>query len=315
MGKRDIGWDLTHTGLYTIDSDHASSLSVIPAIHPDNSFISTRCGVSSSDLVTGQSVQLPDRAADIQISTTGGDVTEQTLIQTRRGPTVTEFPPVDDDVEQSPAREEEEVTETEISRDERPVIPWSGYEDPLRYEDPVMQISGAGHWFLEGWIGDHSVEFLVDSGSSVTAMSDNYQNLVCAGAPLGALQATARTLRGASGAGIEVMGCLRCSVSFLGLQTEFPIVICSLATRTDAIIGTDVLGSVLPHTLDIKKGLLFTQGGVSLQLHWKDSALSGRVFTVGHSSIPPYSEAVLHCSVRTQPPFEAVEEREQQQLP
>ena len=36
----------------------------------------------------------------------------------------------------------------------------------------VQQISGAGHWFLEGWIDDHSVEFLVDSGSSVTAMSD-----------------------------------------------------------------------------------------------------------------------------------------------
>ena len=32
---------------------------------------------------------------------------------------------------------------------------------------------------------------------------------------------------------------------------------------------------------------------------WKDSALSGRFFTVGHLSIPPYSEAVLHCSVRT----------------
>ena len=261
---------------------------------PDNSFIPTHCGVSSSDLVTGQSVQLPDRAADIQISATGGEVTEQTLIQIRRGPTITEFPPVDDDVEQSPTREEEEVTETEISRDGRPVVPSSGCEDP------VMQISRAGHWFLEGWIGDHSVEFLVDSGSSVTAMSDNfYQNLVCAGAPLGALQATARTLRGASGAGIEVMGCSRCSVSFLGLQTEFSIVICSLATGTDAIIGTDVLGSVLPHTLDIKNGLLFAQGGVSLQLHRKDSALSGRVFTVGHSSIPPYSEAVLHCSVRT----------------
>ena len=60
-----------------------------------------------------------------------------------------------------------------------------------------------------------------------------------------------------------------------------------------------MLGSVLPHTLDIKNGLLFTQGGASLQLHRRDSALSGRVFTVGHSSIPPYSEAVLHCSVRT----------------
>ena len=42
-----------------------------------------------------------------------------------------------------------------------------------------MQISGAGHWFLEGWISDHSVEFLVDSGSSVTAMSNSfYQTLI-----------------------------------------------------------------------------------------------------------------------------------------
>ena len=141
---------------------------------------------------------------------------------------------------------------------------------------------------------------MVDSGSSVTAISDVlYGNLLQAGAPVGALQVTARTLRSANGTGIEVLGCSRCSVSFLGLRTEFPIIICSLAAGTDAIIGTDVLGSVLPHTLDIKNGLLFTQGGASLQLHRRDSALSGRVFTVGHSSIPPYSEAVLHCSVRT----------------
>ena len=85
----------------------------------------------------------------------------------------------------------------------------------------------------------------------------------------------------------------------MGLQTEFPIIICNLATGTDAIIGTDVLGSVLPHTLDIKNGLLFTKGGASLQLHRRDSALSSRVFTVGHCSIPPYSKAVLHCSVLT----------------
>ena len=118
-----------------------------------------------------------------------------------------------------------------------------------------MQISGTG--FLEGWIGDHSVEFLVDSGSSVTAMSDTfYQTLVHAGAPLGTLQYTARTLRSANGTDIEVSGCSRCTVSFMGLQTEFPIIICNLAAGTDAIIGTDVLGSVLPHTLDIKKWLV-----------------------------------------------------------
>ena len=45
--------------------------------------------------------------------------------------------------------------------------------------------------------------------------------------------------------------------------------------------------------------MLFTEGGVSLQLHHRDAALLGRVFTVGHCSIPPYSEAVLHCTTRT----------------
>ena len=106
-----------------------------------------------------------------------------------------------------------------------------------------MHISGTGHWFLEGWIGDHSVDFLVDSGSSVTAMSDIfYKNLVHAGAPVGALQISTRTLRGVNGTGIEVLGCSRCSVSFLGLRTEFPITVCSLEAGTDAIIGTDVIG-------------------------------------------------------------------------
>ena len=175
---------------------------------------------------------------------------------------------------------------------------------PITYtehvDDSVLQISGMGHWFLEGWIGDHSGEFLVDSGSSVTSMSNSFfQGLVCAGAPLGALGHTAKTLRSANGTGIVVSGCSHCVVSIMGLQVEFPVLICDLATGTDAIIGTDVLGSVLPHTLDIKKGLLFTEGGASLQLHRRDSALSSRVFTVGHCSIPPYSEAVLHYSVRT----------------
>ena len=231
--------------------------------------------------------------ADIQINATGGDVTEQTSIQIRRGSTATDSPPVEDGVEQFSAREEEKLTEARVSQEGQPIVPSSGYEDPLHYEDPVMHISGTGHWFLEGWIGDHSVEFLVDSGSSVTAMSDIfYRNLVHAGAPLGALQTTARTLRSANGTGIEVLGCSRCSVSFLGLRTEFPIIICSLATGTDAIIG-----QMCHWTL--RMDCCLRRVALHSQLHRKDSALSGRVFTVGHSSIPPYSEAVLHCSVRT----------------
>ena len=142
------------------------------------------------------------------------------------------------------------------------------------------QVTEAGHWFLEGWIGDHSVDFLVDYGSAMTALSCSfYQALVKAGAPVGALRPTPRRLRGANGSQIDILGCSSCVVSSLGLQTEFPILVCNLST--DAIIGTDTLGSILPHTLDIKNGLLFTEGGVSLQLHCKDAALSGRVFTVG----------------------------------
>ena len=124
-----------------------------------------------------------------------------------------------------------------------------------------------------------------------------YKALMEAGAPVGELRPTARKLRGANGSQIDILGFSSCVVSFLGLRTEFPILVCHLST--DAIIGTDTLGSILPHTLDIKHGLLFTEGGVSLQLHRKDATLSGHVFTVGHCSIPPYSEAVHHCTTRT----------------
>ena len=116
------------------------------------------------------------------------------------------------------------------------------------------QNTGAGHWFLEGWIGDHAVDFLVDSGSAVTAVSSSfYKNLREVGTPVGEIRAMNRRLCGANGSRIDILGCSFCVVSFLGLQTEFPILVRDLST--DAIIGTDILGSVLPHTLDIKHGV------------------------------------------------------------
>ena len=39
-------------------------------------------------------------------------------------------------------------------------VNWSHSVDSHPDEEAVMQISGAGHWFLEGWIGDHAVDFL-----------------------------------------------------------------------------------------------------------------------------------------------------------
>ena len=75
-------------------------------------------------------------------------------------------------------------------------------------DDAVLQFSGTGDWFLEGWIGDHSVDFVVDS---------LYQILVYAGAPVGVLGCTSMTLRGANGTGIGVSGCSHCVMSFMGL--------------------------------------------------------------------------------------------------
>ena len=73
----------------------------------------------------------------------------------------------------------------------RPVgrsVDWSITVDNQQADEDVMQISGAGHWFLEGWISDHAVDFLVDSGSAVTAVSRSfYKTLVEAGALVGDL--------------------------------------------------------------------------------------------------------------------------------
>ena len=209
---------------------------------------------------------------------------------------VTERASVPHTVHQDTSPDQNRIRPVTLSVDQS--VNWSHSVDDQPEEETVMQISGAGHWFLEGWIGDHAVDLLVDSGSAVTAVSSTfYRNPMGAGALVGELRPTNRWLWGANGSQIDILGCSFCVVSFLGLQAEFPILVCDLST--DAIIGTYILGSILPDTLDIKHGFLFTEGGVSLLLHWRDAALSGRAFTVGHCSIPPYSEAVIHCTTRT----------------
>ena len=87
-------------------------------------------------------------------------------------------------------------------------VNWSHSVDDQPKEEAVMQISGAGHWFLEGWIGDHAVDFLVDSGSAVTAVSGTfYKALMGAGAPVGEQRPTTRRLWSANGSQIDILGC------------------------------------------------------------------------------------------------------------
>ena len=62
-------------------------------------------------------------------------------------------------------------------------VNWSELANGHTEEEAVMQISGAGHWFFEGWIGDHAVDFLVDSGSAVTAVSGSFYRHLRDGGP------------------------------------------------------------------------------------------------------------------------------------
>ena len=158
----------------------------------------------------------------------------------------------DAEEQQSSANTDQETDQSHTTM--RPVgksVDWSVAVDNQQADEDIMQISGTGHWFLEGWIGDHAVDFLVDSGSAVTAVSRSfYETLMEAGAPVGDLRPTVRRLRGANGSQIDILGCTSCVVSFLGLGTEFPILVCDLST--DVIIGTDTLGSILPHTQELR---------------------------------------------------------------
>ena len=224
VAKLSIDRDITHTGLYALHSAPLSS-----------SYITSTSTAQSQDIIPihPQSKTCTETCASFtnQQDTKSQEVFSQDAEEQQSSADM------DQDTDQS---------HTTIRPVGRPVD-WSVSVDNQQTDEDIMQISGAGHWFLEGWIGDHAVDFLVDSGSAVTAVSRSFfDTLSEAEAPVGALRPTARKLRGANGSQIDISGCSSCVVSFLGLRTEFPILVCDL--RTDAIIGTDTLGSILPHT-------------------------------------------------------------------
>ena len=73
-------------------------------------------------------------------------------------------------VSQAVTREDRSVAETVDSSGGGPLaivltrrsVDWSDSVDDGQSEEDIMPISGKGHWFLEGWIGDHAVDFLVE---------------------------------------------------------------------------------------------------------------------------------------------------------
>ena len=60
-------------------------------------------------------------------------------------------------------------------------VDWSIAVDNRLVDEDVMHISGAGHWFLEGWIGDHAVDFLVDFCGIIRIICQRMQMGFCGG--------------------------------------------------------------------------------------------------------------------------------------
>ena len=79
--------------------------------------------------------------------------------------------PSDTNEDRSTSKTDQEYITTDPVRRS---VDWSVSVDDQQTEENIMQISGTGHWFLEGWIGDHAVDFLVDSGSAVTCTIMTY---------------------------------------------------------------------------------------------------------------------------------------------
>ena len=170
-GKRNIGRDLTHTGLYVIESDPR--------------FIHTCHFISSS----GHFIYFHIRWDFILCFThrTIVSATDPGWLILRSAPpaaTLQNEPPYGTEEcqrLQSLCRWKTLLSSSQLTKRRRSLTIHYITRTPLC----TSRERDTGSW--KGWIGDHSVEFLVDSGSSVTAISDVlYGNLLQAGAPVGA---------------------------------------------------------------------------------------------------------------------------------
>ena len=142
-GKPHIYRELTHTGLHTINLDPRSS----------SSFTSPTSSRSFHP-PTGNSVQFV--VQDVIAST------DASFMRTTDGASVYCRAVTHDSVQPSISLQTDrpDITHDGLqidhadSQGDKPDLTHTEQEDDL-----VMQISGTRHWFLEGWIGDHSVEF------------------------------------------------------------------------------------------------------------------------------------------------------------
>ena len=155
-------------------------------------------------------------------------------------------------------------------------------------------------WYLAGWIGDSPIDFLVDPGAVISAISlQCYDKLVETNAILTPMKAMHLELEAANKSDMRVHGMCNLELSVHGLLINIDAVVVDL--NCQAILGMDILGdaSKLPFILDLVEGTLSGGGYETIQLHRFQTATECYVETTDSVCIPPHSEVMLWARLKT----------------
>ena len=158
----------------------------------------------------------------------------------------------------------------------------------------VSAIQPRESWYLAGWIGDSPIDFLVDPGAVVSAISlQSYEKLMEANAILTPMRAIQMELEAANKSDMRVHGMCNLDLSVHGLIINMDALVVDL--NCHAILGMDVLGdaSKLPFILDLVGGTLSGGGYETIQLHRFQAATECFAETTDSVCIPPHSEVML----------------------
>ena len=164
----------------------------------------------------------------------------------------------------------------------------------------VSAIQPRESWYLAGWIGDSPIDFLVDPGAVISAISlQSYEKLLESNAILTPMKAIHMKLEAANTSDMSVHGMCNLELSVHGLIINIDALVVDL--NCHIILGMDILGdaSKLPFILDLVKGTLSGGGYETIQLHRFQAATECFAETTDSVCIPPHSEVMLWAKLRT----------------
>ena len=164
----------------------------------------------------------------------------------------------------------------------------------------ISAIQPRKSWYLAGWIKDSPIDFFVDPGAVVSAISlQCYEKLVETDAILTPMKAMQIELEAANKSDMRVHGMCSLELSVHGLLINIDAVVVDL--NCQAILGMDILGdtSKLPFILDLVDGTLSGGGYETIQLHRFHAATECFAETIDPVCIPPHSEVMLWAKLKT----------------